>query len=319
MLTGAGISAESGVPTFREVQRGLWAKYDPLELATPEAFVRNPELVWRWYHWRRELVAGVEPNEGHRALVDLAGRAARLTLITQNVDGLHQRAGSKDVIEFHGNLFKEHCVDNCGINVSTDQHGVANYSSNVSTDQHGVANCSSNTSTDQHGVDKPGFKTSTNQHRVDNSGHNASTDQHGVDNHGVKENDADRTDKHGSEADSPAVGDNNVRLPHCPGCGALIRPAVVWFGEAIPELALEHAFRAAADCDVFLSIGTSSQVYPAAGLADIARQSGAVTVEINPEKTGRSSDFDWVLTGEAGTVLPELVESLARNEGAGET
>lgn len=277
VLTGAGISAESGVPTFREVQRGLWAKYDPLELATPEAFVRNPELVWRWYHWRRELVAGVEPNEGHRALVDLAGHAARFTLITQNVDGLHQRAGSKDVIEFHGNLFQEHCVANCGINASTDQHCVANYSSN------------------------------------------RSTDQHGVDLHGVKENDADRTCGHGSETGGPATTDNNVRLPHCPGCGALTRPAVVWFGEVIPELALELAFRAAADCDVFLSIGTSSQVYPAAGLADIARQSGAVTVEINPEETGRSPDFDWVLTGEAGTVLPELVESLARYNRAGET
>ena len=109
VLTGAGISAESGVPTFREAQTGLWAKYDPLELATPEAFARDPELVWRWYRWRRELVARAEPNAGHRALADLQALVPRLTLVTQNVDGMHQRAGSRDVIEFHGNLFTDRC------------------------------------------------------------------------------------------------------------------------------------------------------------------------------------------------------------------
>jgi NAD-dependent deacetylase len=105
VLTGAGVSAESGVPTFREAQQGLWARYDPMELATPEAFQRDPELVWRWYRWRRELVSQAEPNAGHRALAELQDLVPRLTLVTQNVDGLHQRAGSRDAIEFHGNIF----------------------------------------------------------------------------------------------------------------------------------------------------------------------------------------------------------------------
>lgn len=109
VLTGAGVSAESGVPTFREAATGLWAKYDPLTLATPEAFLEDPALVWRWYNWRREIVAEAEPNPGHHALVRLAELVPRLSLITQNVDGLHQRAGSRDVIEFHGNLFVNRC------------------------------------------------------------------------------------------------------------------------------------------------------------------------------------------------------------------
>ena len=122
VLTGAGISAESGVPTFRDAQSGLWAKYDPLDLATPEAFLRDPELIWRWYRWRRELVAKAEPNPGHLALVKLAQLVPRFTLVTQNVDGLHQRAGSTDVIEFHGNLFADRCfVEGCIVDPSTDE------------------------------------------------------------------------------------------------------------------------------------------------------------------------------------------------------
>jgi len=112
VLTGAGVSAESGVPTFREAGTGLWAQYSPHELATPEAFARDPALVWRWYRWRRDLVAGVEPNPGHRALARLAELVPSLALVTQNVDGLHQRAGSSGVIEYHGNLFGNRCFEN---------------------------------------------------------------------------------------------------------------------------------------------------------------------------------------------------------------
>jgi NAD-dependent deacetylase len=221
VLTGAGVSAESGVPTFREAQDGLWADHDPLQLATPEGFLSDPELVWSWYRWRRELVAEVEPNPAHLGLAELAELVPRLTLVTQNVDRLHQRAGSKDVIEFHGNLFADICFD-----------------------EGRVVEC---------------------------------------------------------DADDPA--------PTCPSCGALVRPGVVWFGEAIPEDALDFAFAAASDCDVFLSVGTSSLVYPAAGLVDIARQNGAVTIEINPEP-GRSN-FDFVLENKAGTAIPGLVSSLS--------
>lgn len=223
VLTGAGISAESGVPTFREAQTGLWAKFDPLELATPEAFARDPELVWRWYRWRRELVARAEPNAGHRALADLQALVPRLTLVTQNVDGMHQRAGSRDVIEFHGNLFTDRCFADGRI--------------------------------------------------VDG-----------------------------------AAGDG---IPKCPDCGGNVRPGVVWFGEAIPEDALNAAFAAAADCDVFMSVGTSSLVYPAAGLGDIAREADAVTMEVNPNRTGQSDAYTASVRGNAGVVLPKLVESLA--------
>lgn len=222
VLTGAGASAESGVPTFRDAQNSLWAEYDPLQLATPDAFVADPGLVWRWYEWRRELVRNVEPNAGHRALAELADLVPELTLITQNVDGLHQRAGSARVIEFHGNLFVNRCFVEGNI-----------------------------------------------------------------------------VEPVGSE-----------QPPACPGCGAQVRPGVVWFGEAIPEEALHHASAAAADCDVFLSIGTSSQVFPAAGLADAARNCGAFTVEINTEPTAMAGQFDLAMTGRFGDLLPELVDLL---------
>ena len=222
VLTGAGISAESGVPTFRDAQTGLWAKFDPHELATPEAFLRDPELIWRWYRWRRELVAKAAPNPGHLALTAMAEIVPRLTLVTQNVDGLHQRAGSPDVIEFHGNIFEDRCfVEDC--------------------------------------VVQP---------------------------------------------------DHAAGIPVCPGCGGHVRPGVVWFGESIPETALNRSFAAAADCDVFLSIGTSSLVFPAAGLAELAREADAVVAEINPNPTEMSSGFQFAIAGNAGTVLPELVDCL---------
>jgi NAD-dependent deacetylase len=201
----------------------LWSKYDPMELATPDAFERDPELVWRWYRWRRELVARAEPNAGHRALAELQSLLPRLTLVTQNVDGMHQRAGSRNVIEFHGNIFTDRCF-----------------------------------------------------------------------------------------ADGRIVQvDAGESLPACPDCGGHVRPGVVWFGESIPEDALNDSFAAAADCDVFISIGTSSLVFPAAGLGDIARQAGAMTIEVNPNPTGQSESFTASLRGNAGTVLPQLVESLA--------
>ena len=211
------------MPTFREAQTGLWARYDPLQLATPEAFARNPELVWRWYQWRRELVAKAEPNAGHTALAELESLVPRLTLVTQNVDGMHQRAGSRDVIEFHGNIFTNRCFSDGRIIEATGNDGV----------------------------------------------------------------------------------------PTCPDCGAYVRPGVVWFGEAIPEDALHASFAAAADCDVFLSVGTSSLVYPAAGLGHVASEAGAVTIEVNPNPTGQSDSYTASLRGNAGVVLPKLVESLA--------
>lgn len=222
VLTGAGVSAESGVPTFRDAQHGLWADYDPQRLATPQAFADDPALVWRWYRWRRQLVAAANPNPAHVALARLAGLVPTFTLVTQNVDGLHQRAGSEQVIEFHGNLFEDRCdVEGCLI-----------------------------------------------------------------------------------EDDQPA------EVPVCPRCGAKLRPGVVWFGEAIAEDALNRSFAAAADCDVFLSIGTSSLVYPAAGLMEVARQGGATTAEINPHPTAQAGGCDFSIASNAAATLPKLVESL---------
>ena len=223
ILTGAGVSAESGVPTFRDAQEGLWAQYEPQDLATPEAFLADPALIWRWYRWRRKIVADAKPNPGHYAIARLAELIPRVTLITQNVDSLHQCAGSTDVIEFHGNLFEDRCF-----------------------------------------------------------------------------------------ADGTLVaGDDSLDVPMCPDCGGKLRPGVVWFGEAIPDTALNESCASASDCDVFLSVGTSSLVYPAAGLADLARDNGATLVEINPNSTMNAVDFDFALAGKSGVVLPELVESLA--------
>ncbi len=224
VLTGAGISAESGVPTFREAGTGLWSRYDPHDLATPEAFARNPLLVWDWYRYRQKLVREAEPNDGHRALVTLSKQVPEFALITQNVDGLHQRAGSPAVTEFHGNLFTTLC--------SVERKEVA------------------------------------------------------------------------------AVSDE-APLPTCPDCGALLRPGVVWFGEAIPEAALETAVAAAAACDVFLSIGTSSLVQPAAGLADLARGNGGLVVEINPNPTELAASADFAIAAPAGKALPALVNRLS--------
>ena len=211
------------MPTFRDAQTGLWAQYNPLDLATPEAFVEDPALVWRWYRWRRELVAKAEPNPGHFALAKLAAMVPKLSLITQNVDGLHQRAGSRNVIEFHGNLFANRCL-----------------SENIA-------------------VSDP---------------------------------------------------DDGSEVPRCSNCGGMLRPGVVWFGEAIAPQTLEAATAASADCDVFLSIGTSSVVWPAAGLAAAASENGAVVIEINTDVTPQSRQSHFCLQGKSGEVLPELINCL---------
>jgi NAD-dependent deacetylase len=114
VLSGAGMSAESGVPTFRDAQTGLWAQFDPMQLASEDGFRADPPTVWRWYAWRRDAVARAEPNAGHVALATAAGRFERLCIVTQNVDGLHRRAGSRDVIEIHGSIAQTICLARCG-------------------------------------------------------------------------------------------------------------------------------------------------------------------------------------------------------------
>ena len=231
VLTGAGISAESGVPTFRD-PGGLWKQFKPEELANVDAFLANPELVQGWYRHRREVVEQVQPNAGHRALAELeqmvTERGGEFLLATQNVDGLHQRTGSEAVVELHGSIVTNRCVD----------------------------------------------------------------------------------------CHQPAPGPTDDELARCPACNGLVRPDVVWFGEMLPEAAIERASIAAQRADVYLSIGTSSVVYPAAGLPQMAKQSGAYVAEINPTPSEIAWRLDEQVRGAAGAVLPELVASVSpRNRG----
>jgi NAD-dependent deacetylase len=223
-LTGAGVSQESGLRTFRDAQTGLWAQYKPTDLASPEAFQRDPKLVWDWYAWRREAVKGVRPNPGHYALVELEQRVPEFTLITQNVDGLHFFAGSRNVLELHGNIQHVRCAE-CYTFAETWE-------------------------------------------------------------------------------------DDTESVPRCEQCGGLLRPDVVWFGEALPRQQLEAAVEAARSCDVFFSIGTSGVVQPAASLAFAAHNRGAVVVEINAEPTPLTPKADFVFEGKSGEILPRLVEAV---------
>jgi NAD-dependent deacetylase len=222
-LTGAGVSAESGVPTFRDAQTGLWERYSPEELATPEAFRRDPKLVWEWYAWRRELVSRAEPNPGHYALAELERRVPEFTLITQNVDGLHRRAGSRNVVEYHGNIHRTRCFGEDRIVEGREDAGEV--------------------------------------------------------------------------------------PPRCPDCGGLLRPDVVWFGEMLPPGAVERALEAAESCELFLSVGTSALVQPAASLPYVALDGGAMVVEINPERTPLSGSATYTLRGPSGEMLPALLEA----------
>jgi NAD-dependent deacetylase len=219
VLTGAGISAESGVPTFRG-PGGLWREYRPEDLATPEAFARDPRLVWEWYDWRRRKISEAKPNLGHYALVTLEKRAPDLTLITQNVDGMHPLAGSRNVLEIHGSLWRTRCLS-----------------------------C-----------------------------------------HEVREN-----------------RELLARLPPRCACEGLLRPDVVWFGEALPFDLLKRSIRAVEGGDVMLVIGTSSLVQPAASMAGEALARGTPVIEINLDPTPLSERATHFLQGKAGEILPRLL------------
>lgn len=232
ILTGAGFSAESGIPTFRDKQTGLWENFRAEELASVQGFQKNPELVWQWYQMRRNAIKDKQPNPAHHALAQWQQHADKLgqtiTLISQNVDDLHEQAGSL-VYKLHGNLWQNKCSQ-CGLPYT----------------------------------------------------------------HEVKQ---------------------TKELLFCEQCHGKIRPDVVWFGENLPKHEWQVAELAAFHCDVFISIGTSSTVYPAAGLADIAKESPGYpmtsVIEINPNPS-LAKVVDYFIPEKAGEFLPQLVERMCK-------
>ena len=234
VLTGAGMSAESGVPTFRDPVDGLWERYDPNQLVSVEGWAADPDVVWAWHLWFASLVARCQPNAGHRALGQLADRweerGRRVRLATQNIDDLHERGGSRDVAHLHGEVARFYC-ETCGRD-ATDEVALP---------------------------------------------------------------------------DAPVA---SAAPPACPACAGLIRPAVTWFGEALPAEAIDAAIEGAMTCDAMLVIGTSGAVYPAAGLPAMASGRGVPVIEINPHPTELSASVDHVWRESAATALPALVRAL---------
>lgn len=231
VFTGAGVSAESGIPTFRDALTGLWKHFNVDDLATPAAFCRDAAQVWGWYEWRRMKVLRTQPNSAHRAIAALAQHIPKLTLITQNVDDLHERAGSVDVLHLHGTLHCPRC------SVCGHTHTLT-----------------------------PGI---------------------------------------------PAEPEGGRRLcpPPCVHCGGAVRPGVVWFDEDLPVRPLSLAFASACECDVFLTIGTSGLVQPAASIPLLAKQAGANLLQINPMCAELDSVCTWSLRGAAGVLMPRLLDA----------
>ena len=234
VLTGAGASAESGIPTFRDALTGLWERFDPAQLATPEAFRADPSLCWGWYEWRRLKVIQAQPNGAHLAIAELANHVPKLTVVTQNVDDLHERAGSQDVTHLHGSLHSPRCID-CGLG----------YALPVTSE-------------------------------------------------------------------TLPEGGSRVEPPRCSACRGYVRPGVVWFGEMLPEDAWSTGLAAADDCDVFLSIGTSGIVYPAAELPLRALGRGATVGHINPVRFEISSQ-EHFLQGPASVMMQSLLREAYRH------
>lgn len=221
VMTGAGISAESGVPTFRDKQTGLWSKFNPQVLANFETFLQEPKLVWDWYDFRKKTIHEISPNPGHFALAELGKLFPDFTLITQNIDNLHQKAGSENVVELHGSIERNYCIS-----------------------------CRK-------------FKEIVEE-----------------------------------------------LPPKCDFCGGLVRPDVVWFGEMLPEDALRFAFQKSKESDIFLCIGTSAVVYPAAQLPVEAARNGSKLIIINPEETEISPFAAFHVFEKSGEYLPALVRAL---------
>ena len=228
ILTGAGMSKESGIPTFREAQDGLWATYDPQQLATMQGFRANPKLVWDWYRYRLQLIEQAHPHPGHLAVAELEQRIRGVVVITQNVDGLHESAGSHDVLELHGSIRRFKCL----------------------------------------------------------RGHR------------------------GMSMDDLAGQEGTPPLCPRPGCGALVRPDVVWFGEQLDHAVIQRAFVESEACDVMLIVGTSGVVHPAASLPYQAWNRRARIIEVNPVPSELTDLAHVFLQGPAGQVLPNVLTAV---------
>ncbi len=228
LLSGAGMSAESGVPTFRDVETGLWAHVDPYEISSSDGWQRHPERVWAWYLWRHYMMDAVDPNAGHLAVAAWEDYA-EVQVVTQNVDNLHERAGSNRVYHLHGSLFEFRC-DRCG----------TPYTGQL-----------------------------------------------------------------------PAMPEpvEVIDPPQCT-CGGLIRPNVVWFGEGLPDDAWDLSVEAVAKADVVIVVGTSSVVYPAAGLPETALANGIPVIEVNPQPTPLSAAATVVIRETSAAALPQLLQRL---------
>ena len=217
-VTGAGISQESGIPTFRG-KDGFWRKYDPMKLATIDAFYDDPKLVWEWYEDRRKNILAASPNPGHKAIAELE-KYSQIVVLTQNIDGLHQRAGSTNVLELHGSIIRIKCT-------------VCDFNDEI-------------------------------------------------------------------------LSSFELLPPKCK-CGNILRPDVVWFGEALSQDVWKNAIVHANSCDVMIIAGTSLVVSPANTLPIYAKQNNALLIEVNPEKTIMSSDMDLSIQTTSAKALPELI------------
>ncbi|KAL8590606.1 NAD-dependent protein deacylase sirtuin-5, mitochondrial [Nucella lapillus] len=244
VLTGAGVSAESGVPTFRGAG-GFWRQFQAQDLATPESFRSNPSLVWEFYHYRREVMLSKHPNPAHMAIAECEARLAkqgrRVVVITQNIDELHKRAGSNNILELHGNLFKTRCTKCGDVRVNKD--------SPICPALNGKG----------------------------------------------------LPDKDAPDARIPVD-----QLPACTkdGCGGLLRPHVVWFGESLDSGVLNQTDQELEKCDLCLVVGTSSVVYPAAMFAPQVAARGVPVAEFNIETTGVTNSLGFHFSGPAGVNLP---------------
>jgi len=223
-VTGAGISQESGIPTFRG-KDGYWRRYDPMKLASIDAFYDDPKLVWEWYEDRRKNILSVKPNEGHFAISQME-EFKDVVVLTQNIDGLHQRSGSTNVLELHGSIIRIKCT-------------VCDFTDNIT--------------------------------------------------------------------------ENFELLPPKCECGNMLRPDVVWFGEALPQDVWKNAMKEASTCDIMIIAGTSLVVSPANTLPVYAKQNGVTLIEVNPEKTVMSNDMDLSIQATSANALPRII-SILKNE-----